>query len=57
MVLKTPEYARQSDTFLRATEDLVAAAKTRIAAPRADVVKLETGLATRKSSATWSTRQ
>ena len=27
MVLKTPEYARQSDTFLRATEDLVAAAK------------------------------
>jgi hypothetical protein len=29
MVLKTPEYRRQSDTFLRATEDLVAAAKAR----------------------------
>ncbi len=27
MVFKTPEYRRQSDTFLRATEDLVAAAK------------------------------
>lgn len=29
MVLKTPEYRRQSDTFLRATEDLVTAAKQR----------------------------
>jgi hypothetical protein len=29
MVLKTPEYRRQSDTFLRATEDLLAAAKQR----------------------------
>ena len=27
MVLKTPEYSRQSDGFLRATEDLVAASK------------------------------
>jgi hypothetical protein len=27
MVLKTPEYRRQSDAFLRATEDLVTAAK------------------------------
>jgi hypothetical protein len=29
MVLKTPEYRRQSDTFLRAADDLVAAAKQR----------------------------
>ena len=29
MVLKTPEYGRQSDAFLRATEELVAAAKQR----------------------------
>jgi cytochrome c556 len=29
MVLKAPEYKRQSDTFLRATEDLVVAAKYR----------------------------
>ncbi len=28
-VLKTPEYSRQSDVFLRATEDLIAAAKQR----------------------------
>jgi hypothetical protein len=29
MVLKTPEYSRQSEAFVRATEDLVAAAKHR----------------------------
>lgn len=29
MVLKTPEYRRQSDAFLRTTEDLAAAAKQR----------------------------
>jgi cytochrome c556 len=29
MVLKTPEYRRQSEAFVRATEDLVAAAKQR----------------------------
>jgi len=29
MALKTPEYRRQSDTFLRAAEDLQAAAKKR----------------------------
>lgn len=29
MVLKTPEYRRQSDTFLRALEDMVDAAKHR----------------------------
>ena len=29
MALKTPEYSRQSDAFLRSTEDLVAAAKQR----------------------------
>jgi hypothetical protein len=29
MVLRTPEYARQSEAFLRSTEELVAAAKHR----------------------------